>query len=248
MRDKRGQVTLFIIIAVVIVAVVVLFFMFREKIFAPKPELKVPAEAAEIYDYTQDCVKATSEDALILVGLQGGFAEPPSPYLDTNYSKIAFWAYNGADKKPSLEEIEKQISLYIQYVLPICTADFPGFAEQGFEINAGEIESTTKIESDKIKVDVKWPLAISKGETTAEISDFSASIPVNFSRVYNEAGRITDAYASNPEWIDMDQLLESEFDVLIMPYSDAELIYSIADNKTIVAGQPYLFMFGIKLK
>lgn len=119
--SKKGQVTLFIIIAIAIVAIVILtLFLFRERIF---PE-RLPTEIQAVKEYTQDCVEITAEEALIFIGMQGGLAEPELA-LETEIGNISYWVYETEDTKPFIDEIEDSISSYMEYVLILSIQAFP---------------------------------------------------------------------------------------------------------------------------
>jgi len=66
--QRRGQVTLFIIIAIVIVAAVVIFFAVRGDFGAGG----VSAELSPVFDYYQSCIEAETRTAVQLAGMGGG--------------------------------------------------------------------------------------------------------------------------------------------------------------------------------
>ena len=53
MIDKKGQVAVFVIIALVIVGGIVLLYSYREQIFVKS----IPAELRPVFDYYQSCVE-----------------------------------------------------------------------------------------------------------------------------------------------------------------------------------------------
>lgn len=238
---KRGQVTLFIILAIIIIALVVLGFLFFTGRLA-LPLVGLPSEIQTVKDYTQDCVKLTAENAIVFIGMQGGVAEP-SLALETEIGNISYWVYEGRDNKPTLESIETDISSYIKYVLPLCTNDFYPFISEGYEINESEVMATTSIGENEIFIKVTYPINIKKGIASAKIQDFSTSIPIRFKKIYNEASKIADMHAVN---IDVELLAESELDIAILQYSDEDYIYTITDNSSIILNAPYTFLMAAR--
>ena len=67
---KRGQVTIFIIIAILIVAVVVIFFMFRDNLGIGS---SLPSYAENVYTFTQSCIEDSAKEVIYDVGQGGGY-------------------------------------------------------------------------------------------------------------------------------------------------------------------------------
>ncbi len=62
MLSKKGQLTIFIIIAILIIAVVGLFFVFRGGIQKEKP---VSPESAPIKNFVQECLDDSLEEVVL---------------------------------------------------------------------------------------------------------------------------------------------------------------------------------------
>ena len=86
-NNKRGQVTIFIIIGILIVAGVVLFFVLR-------PEIDITKEKAikKPQTYIHSCIKPELEKVVNKISLQGGSLEP-SPSTVYRGEKIAYLCY-----------------------------------------------------------------------------------------------------------------------------------------------------------
>ena len=87
MKNRGGQLTIFIIIAILIIAVVALFFVFRRNLQLPgKP---VSPETAEIQNFVQECLDDSLEKVVFRIGEGGGSYFPSSvastPLLDVPY-------------------------------------------------------------------------------------------------------------------------------------------------------------------
>ncbi|MFH1823487.1 MAG: hypothetical protein ABH817_02115 [archaeon] len=237
--QKRGQVTIFIIIAIAIVIIGLTLFIFREQIFGFGQESK---DIKEIRVYIEDCLEVTLEEALVFIGMQGGFAEPTS-YIETEIGPIVYWKHYGRDLTPSLEDIGKNISQYINYVLPLCTNGFTFFRQQGYEFTEEEVITQTSINSKGISVKVTYPISIVKEDSSFKIKDFSVSVNVRLVDIYNSAKRVL---ALHGETLDFTGIIEEEFDFSILQYSNADYIYVITDNSSIILNSPYTFMFAAR--
>ena len=65
---KKGQVTIFIIVAIILVFAVVIFFFYRESIFKDK----VPATISPVYSSFLDCVEEDTLLGVDILGTQSG--------------------------------------------------------------------------------------------------------------------------------------------------------------------------------
>ncbi|MDO8528818.1 MAG: hypothetical protein Q7S06_02920 [Nanoarchaeota archaeon] len=159
---KRGQVTIFIIIAIVIIALVVLFFTFKDKlgIFTP--------ESNPVYLFTKGCVEETGKDAILYVTSNGGYVSPPE--LSTTEG-IPYYFYNNRSYTPTKEMVEQRISSYIEQTLSYCTDGFSNFT--GLNITEGEIKTRTTINEGEIVLNVKYPINIEKEGSVTRFENFN---------------------------------------------------------------------------
>ncbi len=197
---KKGQITLFIILAVVIVASVVLIIAFRDNIFSPS----TPAEFSEVYSYYEDCVKQKTLSGLSIAGMQAGYIETPefepgndyapfSSQLDFLGIGVPYWYYvsgNSIVKEqiPSLSTIEMQLENYLES--EIVTCDFSSFRSQGYIINTGKPVVDVKIKNIRVDVSVKENLDIQKGESKVTKSDYNILVDSKFGKFYATAKEI----------------------------------------------------------
>ncbi len=201
MRQK-GQVTLFIIIAVLVIAAALFsyFFFIKKPTIAPKVQ---PVET-----YFVDCISEHVKEATKIAGMQAGYIElpefePGSDYLPFSSrfnflgSDVPYWFYVSGnnifkEQKPELWEIEKQFSDYLNTKVKECEFDF--FTEQGYEINfEGEPKTEVKIKADSIESVVVWPLTITYGDATSKINEHKAVVKTHFGRLYDDAKAIYEA-------------------------------------------------------
>ncbi len=160
---KRGQVTIFIIIAIILIAAVGLYFTFREtfKINTYEPHVE------NVKLFVEECIKDTGEDAIYYIGQNGGYFLLPE--LST-YSGIPYYYYNERNYMPSKERVAMEVSEYINEMLFFCTRDFVDFI--GLEIKQGNVTTKTIIEDEEVIFNIDYPLAITKANSTSRLKDF----------------------------------------------------------------------------
>jgi len=114
--DNRGQITVFIIIAIfLLIGVGIYLYLQREAVIREEyivPVIKEPAEAAKpVANFVQLCLKDTARQALSLIGDQGGYIDVSDlSYNSVNPTKgsavqfvpgsgliIPYWSYMDAD-------------------------------------------------------------------------------------------------------------------------------------------------------
>ncbi len=248
MVNKNAQITIFIILAILVIAIVALFFVFRDKILIEKP---VSPEIAPIKNFVEECIYDTGESALYFIGLHGGY------YLPSKFSTplgIPYYAKNNQSLMPSKEDIELEISKYINEALPLCAGNFTEFQE--FQITKGEPKTQTLILDNEVILDVEYPLTIIKDEEKSRIKKFeNIKIPVRLGIIYNASSFIVNEHIKNNGEICMSCLLDlQEKDELSIMIRDEEntIIYNIFsqdylfDNKEGVEPEKYLFRFAVE--
>lgn len=241
--DKKGQVTLFVIIAILIVAAGIAGYFIYQNHQKTMEQIRIQT-FLPVKQAVNDCFYITSNDALFISGLQGGYTEPKR-FLETNLSKITYWYYEGQSIKPSIKTIENEISHYINIALPLCLSlNTPN----NFELNYDLAKTTTTIKENEILFVADFPIVAKQQELTVKFNKFNIKIDSNFLKMYQTASEIIENEVSNPNYIPISNYTISNFDILIMPYDSKTLIYAIVDNSSLIYEQPHTLMFANKFK
>src|SRR3989338_2739453 len=98
--SKRGQFTLFVVLGILVLLLATLFFVFKDDLFGfvgIGGELSYPSEIQEVVDHVQECVDASSADAVFQIGLSGGYYDlPEKTYIDDFFAFLfLFFFYEG---------------------------------------------------------------------------------------------------------------------------------------------------------
>jgi len=247
--NKKGQIVIFILIGIVILIAIgfILFIQESASEDTRKEEIaEIPFQIQPVETYVKSCIESSGPLGLYLIGIQGGFIEPFPISLLTHYSSIAYGYYEGVKTLVSLQAIGSEFSKYIETELPSCINNFE--ALKGYDITGGEIKAETVFTEEETIVNVNYPLTIRREGSRTTISDFSVSFPVRLRKIYDVVDTIVDKEADEPNSIDITYLTESGFDVGIVPINLDTILYIISDNKSKLAGAPYIFMFANKFK
>jgi len=245
---KKGQVTIFIIIAIILIASVALYFVFRDKADTDEP---IYIESAQVYNFVQECLETTSKQSLYFIGLHGGYFIPPEK--STVYG-VPYYIYLEDSLFPSINEIEDEISVFVESSLILCTEDFEDFGS--FEIDQGKIRATTSIKDEFVFIKVNYPITIQKGESVSRIEDFEVEIPVRLSVLYNASEFILDSYFENSGELCLSCLLEFQKENSLqinMQSNEETIVYEMVDTlsnleiiKEEFEPENYKFRFAIK--
>ncbi|GAG34547.1 unnamed protein product, partial [marine sediment metagenome] len=149
---------------------------------------------------------------------------------------------------PSKEQIENEISDYVDKELFFCTMNFVDFPE--LEISQGEIKTRTTIEEDKVILNVNYPLSITKENNTALIEDFeNIKIPVRLGVVYDSVEEIIQEQLSHESIClscILEVSLENDLYVDMMDYDDETVIFIFRDENSKLNEVVFEFVFANK--
>ena len=241
MLTKRGQITIFIIISILIVAVVVLFFSLRGTLQKEKP---VSPETAEIQNFVQNCLDDSLESVVFKVGENGGYYFPPK--VSTPVLEVPYYIKDNNNLMPKKEDIEKEISKYVSRELVLCLGDFALLPE--YQITKGQIIIETKIESERVLVNINYPLTIIKDDSKSKLEDFSSEVPVRLGIVYDAVGEFIEKNLETPGGFCVSCLLEitAEKDLYVNVFDsdDRTKIFIITDYNSIINKKEFVYVFA----
>ncbi len=206
MRNK-GQVTIFIIIAIIIVSAVIGFFVLRDTISFKM----IPSSVEPVYTTFQSCLE---EEVLIGVNVlesQGGYIELPGFKAGSYYSpfssqlnflgnEIPYWYYLSAsnlekEQVPSKKDMGEQLEKFVEENIRECV--FDEYYEQGFEIDMGEPEAQIVILDKKINLNLDMDLSISNEKDKVLVENHDISVDSNLGNLYDSAKEIYEEEQEN---------------------------------------------------
>ncbi|MFH1455809.1 MAG: hypothetical protein ABIF40_02565 [archaeon] len=211
---KRGQVTLLVILGLIILIFAVFVVVYKDVLFLSDWErqrqasLIVPEEVQEPNDFILACIEETTQNALELLGSQGGYILIPSdtiPQTDANMFSnylevfeggdynVAYWFYetaNGVQKSaaPTIEEMQEHLVYYLNQNLGKCTNDFDMF--ETYNMTAGPIETEVDIQDDQVLFTIEYPLRVTLDSFRYNFDTFFYSMNVPLGDLHDLAAEI----------------------------------------------------------
>lgn len=240
--SKKAQITTFIILGIVVLISVSLLMVLKETskpINIEKP-LEIAADLQPIYSHLERCLYQTSVDGLQLIGLQGGFVNPPPDSLATEYAKIAYGYKEGKDVLVTKRKMELEAERYVAGNIDDCfnSVDFLGFTFDG-EVNQVDVI----IEDYVTFVELDYPLIAKKDGFSGKLPRTNVKIPIKLGRLHNISRQIVEKEVEDPDWIDLTWLYSQDMAIDIMPYNGSIILFSIGDNEsTGIESSRFLFV------
>lgn len=179
-KNKSGQVTIFIIIAVVIVVFGILIYMFY-----PQIKTTLGFEEKNPSAFIQTCIEEEIENAVEKLSLQGGSLNPEHYIMYMN-NKIEYLCYTGEYYKtcvmqqPMLKEhIEYEIANEIKNEVKDCFDSMKeSYEKKGYGVNLKQGETKIELLPKKIVATFDSPLTLTK-EDSKTYDSFRAAVNNN---------------------------------------------------------------------
>ena len=173
---KRGQMTIFVIVAIVLVVFILLFFLFRSRIG------EIFGEDISPNSYLKGCVELEIRPAVVLLSQQGSYQDPEG-YISYKGSKVKYLCYTDdfyetcAVQQPMTKQnFEKELNLMVKGKANKCVKNLiEEYEKRGYDVASGGIDSSTSIVPGKIMVSFNAPMTITK-ETTKKYQNFDVEI------------------------------------------------------------------------
>src|SRR3989338_10674408 len=201
-KNKKGQVAIFVIIALVIVGGIVLLYSYREQIFVKS----IPTELRPVFDYYQSCIEEQGKIAINLAESQGGRVDPGVYIPGSEYAPfssqlnflgfpVPYWFYmsgNGIIKEnvPTKAEMQIEIEKYLEKTVSEC--DFSAFTERDYDVSLGKPSVKLTVREDKVVARVDAILDVSKGEESAKVNSREIEFSSKLGKLFDEALRVYD--------------------------------------------------------
>jgi len=198
----KGQITIFIIIAIIIVAIVALFFVLKGNL----SNQNIPKNIVPVHTNFLNCLEETTITGIDVLSTSGGYIYQPEFEPGSNYmpfsshlnfagSQIPYWYYvsgNNIEKEqvPTKNMMESQLERFIEEKIRDC--DFEDSYSQGYQISKGIPKAKVSINDKEVVVDLTMDLGISYKNTNTNIKNHKKTIRSNLGSLYDSAIKIYD--------------------------------------------------------
>lgn len=235
-KSKKGQMTIWIIIALALVLAIVLFFLLRGEI-TPKVGEKIEENPK---NYIASCVKKNVNEAIEKMLPQGGFISPKHTKLYKNIN-VGYLCYNSGNYHPCvnehpmlLTEIKSEIKNYIEPRIEQCFQDYKEeMTARNVNVGIGDMEMIVELGPERVFVEIKRKITIGQKENSYILNDFDAEI---INPVYDLARVAMEIASQEAEFCYFEyvgyMILYPKFKISIDTESDSTKIYTIEDKRS----------------
>lgn len=175
--EKRGQMTIFLIVAVALIVVILLVFLFRSRIGG--------IFSAEISpnSYLKDCIVPHVKPAVELLAKQGSYQDPEG-YISYKGGKVKYLCYTDdfyetctIQQPMTKNNFEKELNLMVKGKANQCVRNLISeYEKRGYVVSSGGIESSVSLVPGSIITSFNAPLAITKNDQTNKYQNFDVKI------------------------------------------------------------------------
>lgn len=236
---KRGQVTYFIIAGLIILIAVVLILVSRidyiENLFDVQRSklMGVANEVEPVKEYIEGCMWEIGNDAITLVMIQGGYLYPdlnPGFYNSFSSIDVAYWYYDQRDISPSVEEIARDVGIYVDEILPTCIDSAKNkFTE--YKIEYEIISTDVEFKNDRVTFDSNINLDVEYKDVTYHIDNVISSFDSDSIAVFNSAKTLFGDIKKSKNNLNLNK--DYDYNINFF-YGDEGTIYSISSDDTMV--------------
>lgn len=195
--DKKGQIAIFVIVALVIVGVIVVIFTYPKiKSFVAPTEF-VPSS------YLQDCIQPEVKTAVELLAKQGG-EEKPTGYVNYLDTKIKYLCYNSGyyqtctvQQPMIMSGFANELKRILAPKANICAKNLiTEYERRGYTVSSSEINSNVSMASGSIKIEFAAPMTITQEATTRTFDKFDVNYESSMYDLLSTATSIIDYEAT----------------------------------------------------
>lgn len=247
--QKRGQVTIFIVIGIVVLFIAAaLFFIVNQSVKEDVEQdlfesgIDVSQIKNQVTSFVENCLTTTITPALYLTGAQGGmiYNDDPQTILLTDYGAIQYSWLNGK-KIISKSKAEEDLAVYLENNVNTCLEDFP---EDSYNVEHDYTKADAKVtfQQKNIILTIDLPTIVSTGSNNlVKIDTYTTSLPTSFGNLFSSAESLIDNKQGD---IGITELSNLVYEPTILPFDESVTIYSLKDEQDSI--KDLSFMFAVR--
>ena len=241
---KRGQISIFIILAFIILGIFLILIMStgtNEELIEDEGRADLITEKESIKSYVKECLREKLEDAVFYDSLQGGYLGivPNSISFESGGIDLAIpiYYYRGDMLIPEIERIKNEIKFGFNLGILECMDFSP--IKNGAELDLkGKAETEINILKDKITAKTDIPFLVHIKESSFVLGSFYIEAPSDLLNLYETARIITTKQEGSqnkvciscmPRWME-----QREVNIYANEYFDGQsymILYDIQSKK-----------------
>ena len=244
MLNKRGQITILLLIGLVLVFIFFIVFNLTGNKTTEVEEKS--SELMPVKQFTENCLKKTAEDGIYFISAQGGYYNVPEPMLEEGLLSIPYYFYLEESNFPDKSTITEQYKIYIEDGLNNCINDFASHKKDGYDIKTKEF-SVEPLLGKITSVTLHYPITIKEDDSETTIEDFFYDFDFNFDKIYDILLKIKEEQERHEDYIPIRLLANlaysDNFTFEIEGYPLDTIRYTLKFNESEI---PVQFSFAVR--
>ena len=172
--QKRGQVTIFIIIGIIISFSAAGLYLIKDQFFQNQTIQDTLIDTSSVKGFVESCLQKTLKDAVIHIGINGGYNKLPDQSSTNADLNAPYYLFHHESNIPSKEIVEIEISKYVEEFMPFCINNFETFTN---EITFKEMKAQSKINNNNVATTLSFPIKIIKNQKETNLNSFKKQTP-----------------------------------------------------------------------
>tara|TARA_Y100000034_G_scaffold63700_1_gene77011 strand:- start:172 stop:939 length:768 start_codon:yes stop_codon:yes gene_type:complete len=232
--NQRGQVTIFIILAMIIVIGIAILF-----VLIKKPDLQIE-DVESPQAYIESCTRDFVEEAIGILSKQGGDIEPEGSvmYKGKDITYLCYTSTNYAtclNQRPMLiEHIQQEITDYISPKVENCFQQLKiDLEKKNYVVEIGNMNLKTKLQTRQVLVNIDRDFKMTKRESTRDFKNFKMSLVNPIYDLAKIANEITNQQAKYCHFSELGfMIFYPQYNIEKIITGDADIIYKTTDKNT----------------
>jgi hypothetical protein len=214
-------------------------FFYASELVQKRSDIRV-VEASSAKELVEYCLGVIAEDALIVTGRQGGFAQLPLHYFEPLNATYLF--DDGQNEVPDVPTVQQELANYIDDHIGNCVNDFAVLADKGIVVNElGKPKSSVLIAERDVQFTIDYAVEERKADLATRPEFMPVKKPVKLKNVLELADDLAESERVNNGLFDLD--VDCGLEVAHFPI-DNTLITVISDNDFLIQNKPARFVFA----
>ncbi len=241
-KRKKGQVTIFVIIAIIIVAAVLLILFLRGNII-PNPQKGIDVNPESFLD---SCLKESLQDTIEEVGLKGGSIEPETyktfMFEGEGPVDISYLCYTKnyyercVNQQPMLiNRVKEEIGRNLEGDINICWNEMGiKYEKEGYVVDAQRIRGyDIALDENRVSIIIDGVMSISRSGETAREELFKASVSSKFYDIVKVSQEIVSQEGRFCDFNSLGYMLNyPEYKINKFVTTDSVKIYTVENKNT----------------